>query len=315
MQQDEKLSDLPKKAASVPARPRSRQTFLYRFLIADALVISLLATLALVSGFGTGKPGTAQGEQPLPQSTLSDINGLNQGAVSGSGSPNRTTYVIEGTTTMHIGIDVSEHQGYIDWDAVAGNGIEFAIVRVGARGWDGGAIIHDSQFQNNIEGAKRVGIKVGVYFYSQAVTEYEAREEADFVLDKLNGRALDFPIVFDLETDYEGNARVNYLSSAQRSANARAFCERIEAAGYHVMLYGNVMDLFYFDAALLAKYDIWFAEYNVPQPSNYGLSFSIWQFTSSGVVAGISTYVDLNVLFSGTDERRLPDNVVVHEIS
>ena len=222
-----------------------------------------------------------------------------------------TTPVVTTVPAVRVGIDVSEHQGLIDWREVKRNGIEFAFIRVGARGWAGGSLIFDNQFEANIEGAKSVGIKVGVYFFSQAINEEEAIEEADFVLAALNGRQLDYPVVYDLETVLEISGRANYLSSAQCSLNARAFCDRIEAAGYTVMLYGGIYDISRYDASLLAQYDIWFAEYDVSQPRMVPFDFSIWQFTSNGVIAGINTYVDLNLQFEATAEKKLPDFVVI----
>jgi GH25 family lysozyme M1 (1,4-beta-N-acetylmuramidase) len=193
-----------------------------------------------------------------------------------------------------IGIDVSEHQGLIDWEAVAGNGVKFAFIRVGARGYTDGTFRLDSYFDSNIQAARAAGIKVGVYFYSQALNENEAIEEAAFVLNHLNGSKLDYPIAYDLETAPVADGRVNSLSGDQWTRNAKAFCELIEAAGYTPMLYGNRGDLLRYSSSLLSSYDIWFAQYDVLSPSA-PVGFTIWQFTSKGTIAGISTFVDINI--------------------
>jgi GH25 family lysozyme M1 (1,4-beta-N-acetylmuramidase) len=209
-----------------------------------------------------------------------------------------------------IGIDVSEHQGAIDWSQVAGNGVSFAFIRVGARGYTDGSIMLDEYFDVNIREAPAAGIKVGVYFYSQAITETEATEEADFVLQHLNGMTLDYPVVLDMETAPSEDGRVNTLPNSQWTSNARAFCERIESGGYRPMLYGNQNDLLRFDRSLLETYDVWFAQFDVRSPSA-PTDFAIWQFTSRGVIAGINTFVDLDIqLFNGDLESA---GVVFHE--
>ncbi|MDR2586698.1 MAG: glycoside hydrolase family 25 protein [Coriobacteriales bacterium] len=193
-----------------------------------------------------------------------------------------------------IGIDVSEHQGLIDWKAVADNGVRFAFVRVGARGYTDGSLILDPYFYFNIQEARAAGIKVGAYFYSQAINESEALEEADFVLKYLDGIVLDYPLAYDLETAPDENGRVNKLSGGQWTRNAQAFCERVEAAGYTPLLYGNRGDLLHYNSTLLNSYDVWFAQYDVLAPSA-PVDFTIWQFTSRGNVAGIDGFVDLNI--------------------
>jgi GH25 family lysozyme M1 (1,4-beta-N-acetylmuramidase) len=223
------------------------------------------------------------------------------------------TYEQSKNVTSRVGIDVSSHQGVIDWQAVAQNGIEFAFIRIGVRGYTVGDISLDNQYQANIEGAVDAGIEVGVYFFSQAIDETEALAEADFVLRQLNGRALDYPVVYDLESVAEPEGRINTLPSGQRIRNARAFCERVEAAGYTAMLYGNMADIAHYsqDPALVADYGIWFAQYDVFEPVA-PVDFTIWQFTSSGVINGIETMVDLNIHFSPEDGPQLPDSVIIH---
>jgi GH25 family lysozyme M1 (1,4-beta-N-acetylmuramidase) len=211
---------------------------------------------------------------------------------------------------VKIGIDVSEHQGTIDWQAVAGNGIDFAFVRVGARGYTAGGLITDTQFEANIDGARDAGLLVGAYYFSQAINVDEAVEEAEFVIRLLNGRPLDYPIAYDFETVSDSQARGNHVSYQQMIDNARAFCDRIQAAGYSVMLYGNGRDLLRYGYEFLAEYEIWYAEFNVTIPRTRPFEYTIWQFTSLGKINGINNNVDLSLHFTGTDQKQLPGYVV-----
>ena len=197
------------------------------------------------------------------------------------------------------GIDVSEHQGNdIDWAAVADAGVQFAFARIGNRGATEGALSADEFFFQNAVRAGEVGIQVSAYFFSQALTEDEAREEAQFALDNLreteaSGATFAY-VAYDHEPVEIEGARANNLSSEQLTANARAFCEVIAAAGYAPMLYGNQRDLLRLAPELRAAYPVWLAECDVEAPTA-PLDFAIWQYTNAGTVPGIPTDVDLNV--------------------
>ena len=209
----------------------------------------------------------------------------------------RLTYSEGGETRSQVGVDVSDHQGDIDWQAVAADGIDFAFVRVGNRGYTEGGLSVDGRFVKNVEGAEASGLEVGTYFFSQAVSVEEAREEADLVLSQLNGRALSLPVVFDHEPVADAAGRANNLDRATLTACAVAFCERIEAAGYRTMIYGNKGDMARYERASLGDRPVWFAEYDAVVPSGQ-FDFAIWQYTNGGSVAGISTAVDLNLRFT-----------------
>lgn len=197
------------------------------------------------------------------------------------------------------GIDVSEHQGKdIDWAAVADAGVQFAFARIGNRGATEGALSADEFFFQNAIRAGEAGIQVSAYFFSQALTEDEAREEAQFALENLreteaSGATFAY-VAYDHEPVEIEGARANNLSSDQLTANARAFCETIAVAGYAPMLYGNQRDLLRLTPDLRAAYPVWLAEYDVEAPTA-PLDFVIWQYTNAGTVPGISTDVDLNV--------------------
>lgn len=196
-----------------------------------------------------------------------------------------------------IGIDVSEFQGEIDWNVVKESGIEFAIIRLGYRGYGAeGRLVLDERFEQNIKGAQAAGLKTGVYFFSQAVSDKEAKEEAEFVLQTLEGRKLELPVVFDTEEIKGDTARTDENTREQFTDNCIIFCDRIEEAGYETMIYANMKWMaFTLYMEELTGYDIWYADYeNTPQCP---YDFSVWQYSESGSVPGIEGAVDLNVWF------------------
>lgn len=201
-----------------------------------------------------------------------------------------------------LGVDVSEHQGTIDWQAVKNAGMDFVILRVGYRGMTEGLLNVDATFEQNYQGAVDAGLKVGVYFFSQAITEKEAQQEADFVLETLNGRELSYPVVFDWETPIPSeelpaeDLRAYNMSGEEVTSFAKAFCQRIEKKGYTACVYTNKhMAYNSFNLEELKEYALWYAEYQ-PAPSLY-YDFRIWQYSASGTVPGIEGNVDLNICF------------------
>lgn len=192
------------------------------------------------------------------------------------------------------GIDVSRYQGDIDWEKVAGDGVEYAFIRAGVRGSTEGKIVEDVTFEDNIKGAMKNGIDTGVYFFSQAVTEEEAVEEAEFVLKTIAPYDVTYPIVYDLEEVTSNDARTKGLTKEEFTGNCIAFCEKIKEAGYTPMIYGNLKTfMIMLDMEQVEEYDKWFAYYNPEVYFPY--DFSVWQYTSEGTVNGIKGDVDLNV--------------------
>ncbi|MCR5791927.1 MAG: lysozyme, partial [Lachnospiraceae bacterium] len=173
------------------------------------------------------------------------------------------TYYKDATYRSRIGIDVSHHQGQIDWQQVKADGIEFAFIRIGYRGYgEEGSLKEDTEALRNIENAGKAGVEVGVYFFSQAVNEEEAVEEADFVLKALQGKKLELPVVFDPENILDDDARTDYVSKEQFTQNAIAFCEKIKETGYTPAVYCNMMwEAYKLDLSKLESYDIWYADY------------------------------------------------------
>lgn len=205
-------------------------------------------------------------------------------------------YLQDGQVASHKGIDVSKHQGDIDWNLVAQDGVEFAFIRVGYRGYGSGALMEDEYFDANVQGAQAAGIKVGVYFYSQAIDEAEAKEEAEFVLEKIAPYTIECPVVFDVERVSGSEGRMNDLAPEVRTALTLLFCETIENAGYRPMIYHNTeMGVMMLGLEALEAYDKWFAAYS--DVFYYPYDYKIWQYSQSGRVQGISTDVDLNISF------------------
>ncbi|MBQ4505926.1 MAG: glycoside hydrolase family 25 protein [Firmicutes bacterium] len=223
---------------------------------------------------------------------LSDYNWDNLRNLSITGK--EFVYEEDGQVRSIKGIDVSRYQSDIDWEKVAGDGVEFVMVRVGYRGYLEGKIVLDEKFEEHVEGALRHGIKVGVYFVTQALTEEEAVEEANFVLDAIAPFNISWPVVLDIEEAASTTARTVGLSAQKRTDNAIAFCETVKQAGYTPMLYCNIrwyMDELELDR--LPAYEKWFAQYfNRPF---FPYDFGMWQYTNTGRVNGISGNVDLNI--------------------
>ena len=199
-----------------------------------------------------------------------------------------------GLQSQSRGIDVSKFQGSINWSQVKASGVDFAIIRVGYRGYGSGALVEDSQFRANIQGASSAGIPVGLYFYSQAVNEEEAVEEASMVLSLCGGYRLNYPIYYD--TEHVAGGRANGISRETRTACAVAFCETIRNAGYSAGVY-SYASWFYnsLSYANISKYSIWIAQYRDTLDFKY--SYKIWQYSSKGRVPGISANVDMNIAY------------------
>ncbi len=197
-----------------------------------------------------------------------------------------------GTT---LGIDVSKWQGEIDWEKVKDDGVEFVIIRCGYRGYTEGTLIEDPMFAQNIKGATAAGLKVGVYFFTQAVNEVEAVEEASMVVSLIRDYDLDYPVFIDTESA-GGNGRADHLDAETRTLVCDAFCSTIQNAGYKSGVYASRN--WYnerVNAAELEDYVIWLAEYrSVPLYKGY---YQMWQYTSKGQIDGIEGNVDLNLSY------------------
>lgn len=197
-----------------------------------------------------------------------------------------------------FGIDVSSHNGKIAWDDVAENGVAFAVIRTGGRSWKNGDLYEDARFKRNMRGAWFHHVDRGVYFYSQAVSEDEAREEAKAVLKSVNGANLKLPVFLDVEdTGTDGKGRADKLTRAQRTANILAFAETIRDKGYTPGVYANrwyLTSMIDTEALRDAGIVIWLAEYTKAAAPKYDGFYDYWQYSKTGSVPGIGGSVDLD---------------------
>lgn len=212
------------------------------------------------------------------------------------------TYSDTSQYTVRNGIDVSYHQGTIDWEKVKAAGYDFAIIRIGYRGYGASGVLKvDTKFHENIKGAQKAGLDVGVYFFAQAINEEEAIEEANFVLETLKGYTLQLPVVYDPELIRDDTARTDNISGEQFTKNTIVFCNMIKKAGFEPMIYSNMIwEASLFDMTQLQEYPFWYADYErIPQTP---YDFTMWQYSEKGSVDGVTGPVDLNAWFCPVEE-------------
>lgn len=211
-------------------------------------------------------------------------------------------YYVDGKQTSYVGVDISKVQDYVDFVKVKKSGINFVMLRAGARGYGTGQLIVDDYFNDNLKRATDAGLEVGVYFFSQAITKEEAVEEANMVLENLGDYQISYPIAFDMEFIENDQARIDSLSKADKTAIAKAFLDTIAAAGYKTMLYGNKEWLIKeVDMSKLTAYDVWLSQLtDVP---DYPYQFTMWQYSTQGSVDGIAGPVNMNISFIDYSEK------------
>ncbi len=205
--------------------------------------------------------------------------------------------MFENTGVKSYGIDVSSHNGNIDWAAVKASGVDFAIIRAGYRGYETGEIKEDPYFKSNAQKASANGIKVGAYFYSAAVNETEALEEAITTVRIISTSRITYPVVYDSEEIARAGHRTAGVSGAQATSNAHAFLNHVTASGYEGMLYANISDIGAMGRGNFSC-KFWLANYTKNgEPTSYKGSHHMWQWTSEGSVPGIPTKVDMNIAY------------------
>ena len=236
---------------------------------------------------GTGKHIYVPLHEGLPANTLSEADFI-------CADGNLIEYTGINAVTMR-GIDVSFYQGDVDWEKVAADGVEFAVIRAGYRGYSQGDVYEDEKFGQNYDGAVAAGIQVGVYFFSQAINTGEAKEEAEFVSELLDGRKLDLPVMFDWER-IGGGARTDGISGSLLTDICIVFCNGISEAGYEPGVY-FYRDLGYntYELERLSELTFWVGALG-DYPDFY-YRHGIWQYSITGRVDGIAGDVDLNIRF------------------
>lgn len=199
-----------------------------------------------------------------------------------------------------LGVDVSSHQGEIDWERVRDDGVSFAILRIGFRGNTVGGLNVDERFATNYVNARNAGLSVGVYFYSQAISDAEAKEEAAYVLRLLDGVPLELPVFFDWEEVSDG--RTGGKATSEVGRWAQLFCQAVTEGGYEAGVYFNQMygySIMHLEN--LTDYAFWIAEYRDSQ--SFGFQTDFWQFTGQGHADGIDVIVDMNLMYASEEQR------------
>ena len=207
--------------------------------------------------------------------------------------------------TSKRGVDVSKYQGTIDWAKVKAAGIDFAMIRVGARGYGSAQLMLDDNFVTNIMGARAAGLETGAYFFSQATTEEEAVEEANFTVGALMNYGATYPVAIDVERIENDRARTDDLTAEERTDLAVNYCETVKAFGYKPMIYATRDMLI---AGMLPDklkdYDVWLSDdYRPEVGTDYPYEFNMWQYTKKGSVDGIPGEVDINISFVNYKEK------------
>ena len=206
-------------------------------------------------------------------------------------------YYVDGKVSSEIGIDIAEYQGDVDFEKVKKAGVDFVVLRIGGRYYsDEGATFADGRFDEYYEKASAAGLKIGAYFFSQAISTEEAAEEAEFTIKLLNGRKLDYPIAFDWEIIEDDEARTDNVSGKTITAMAEKFCDTINGKGYKSLVYASTsLMLQSYDFETMKDYEFWLADYREFPIMYY--DFAIWQYAKDGTVNGVDGTVDLNICF------------------
>ena len=263
-------------------------------ICAVVLLLAVTGALALSVFFGRRTPAN-----PVPEGTGNQIteSPVPVNPYTAEDFTMKDGYLTCLSGESKLGVDVSHFQGTINWKKAAKAGISFAIIRIGGRGYgEEGRLYADTKAKKNYTGAKKAGLQVGVYFFSQATTPEEAREEAAYALDLIKDWELDLPVVFDWEKVGEDGRTVG-ITTKELIPITKAFCEEITLAGYEAMIYFNPnqsQNIAYLDA--LQEYRFWLALYSEEMSFPYKVDF--WQYTNKGKVPGFSKNVDLNLMLT-----------------
>ena len=221
-----------------------------------------------------------------------------------SETANLRKYTDNGKKISYVGVDISKHNGTVNFRSMKAAGIDYVMIRLGARGYSTGQLSLDDNFVENIEDAIDAGLDIGVYFYSQAVTLEEATQEANFVVQNLAPykEHINYPVAFDMESVPNDKARIDGLSREDKTSISAAFLIGMQAAGYIPMIYGNKEWLIKnIDLAQLQNYDVWLSEdEDIP---DYPYQYTMWQYTTTGVLNGVTGDANLNICFVSYSDR------------
>lgn len=211
-------------------------------------------------------------------------------------------YYEDNKLVSYVGTDISKYQDYVDFVKLKKAGVNFVMLRVGARGYGSGQLVLDEYFADNIKRASDAGLEIGVYFFSQAITADEAVEEANMVLENIKDYKITYPVAFDMEYIANDTSRIDNLTKAEKTAITKAFLDTIQAAGYKPMIYGNKEWLIkQVDMSKLTAYDVWLSQQtDIP---DYPYKFAMWQYSNEATLDGIAGYANLNISFIDYSEK------------
>lgn len=251
----------------------------------------------------------------IPKSTVATVNSSedaekNKKTGGANVSQEQVETMFENIGQKSMGIDVSAHQGKINWAKVKQSGVDFAIIRCGFRGQTAGSIYEDTYFKTNISGAISNGIRVGIYFYSTAINETEALEEAAWVVNKIAPYNITYPVVYDFE-DF-GSYRCVGVDGKQATKNALIFLNYVRSSGYEPMMYANKRDITNRLSRSSFSCKFWLTHYT--ENTDYKGSFNMWQYTSKGNVPGISGNVDMNIAYFNYGKVAEPKHIHNYDI-
>lgn len=208
----------------------------------------------------------------------------------------RMAYYEDGVKLSYTGVDISKYQGYVDFNAVKRDGVDYVMLRLGQRGYSTGQLVLDDYFTDNLKRATDAGIPVGVTFFSQAVNVEEAEEEADYVLEYLEGQTIRYPVVFEMQHIENDSARIDILTKEEKTQIAKAFLSKIEAAGYIGMIHADKPWMFDdINYAAVSNYGIRLEQ--IKDLPDYPYRFQMWNYTNVGAVDGIEGSVSLSISF------------------
>jgi len=266
------------------------------------VIIEAAFIIILLINRGDGNPEVHKPQRSTTQETAEPTTVVTEPPYPVSGLTAEDFVMVDGFMTCTAeqymtGIDVSSHQGKIDWEQVASAGVRFAIIRLAYRGYgEAGKLVVDERAQENYEGAKAAGLMVGGYMFSQALNVEEAVEEAELVLEITADWKLDMPVAFDWEFMHV-DARTDGMDKATITDCALAFCQRLKEGGLKPMLYtGSRMHTL--DMNRVQEYPMWLALYSETMSYPYWMSY--WQYSCTGRVPGIAGDVDLNIFLTGS---------------
>jgi GH25 family lysozyme M1 (1,4-beta-N-acetylmuramidase) len=206
------------------------------------------------------------------------------------------TYSVDDKVVSTCGVMISANDGEIDFSKLKSAGVDFVMLKVGARGYSSGNIVMDANFEDNVTAAKKAGLDIGVYFCSQAISKSEAKEEADTVLDEIEKYTIKYPVAFVMENVTDDMARIESLDMSDRTQIAKAFMDRIGNSGYTPILYGDLEWLLtYLDMSKLTDYDVWYNQ-DGTKP-DYPYEFTMWKYSSNATVKGIDSKASMILSF------------------